>query len=71
VKPTPQQDLNWHANMTTQDVNAQLKLQGDWVVLERKTGDLIVVFLNSTGRMDPKMANGEANVLTRLPVRCL
>jgi len=57
--------------MTTQDVNAQLKLQGDWVVLERKTGDLIVVFLNSTGRMDPKMANGEANVLTRLPVRCL
>ena len=53
--------------MTTQDVNAQLKWQGDWDVLEQQTGDLIVVFLNSTGRMDPKMDNGEANALSRLP----
>ena len=35
-------------------------------MLERRTGDLIVVFVNSTGRMDPKMANGEANALSRL-----
>ena len=42
-------------------------MQVDWDVLERKTGDLIVVFLNSTGTMDQKMANGEANALSRLP----
>jgi len=66
VPPTPQQDQNWHANMTTHDVNEQLKLQVDWDVLQRSTGDLIV-FLNSTGRMDPKMANGDANALSRLP----
>jgi len=63
VKPTPQQDPNWHANMTTQDVNAQLKWQGDWDVLERKTGDLIVVFLNSTGRMTQKWLMGR-------PIHC-
>jgi len=54
VKPTPQQDPNWHANMSTQDVNTQLKWQGDWDVLERKTEELIVVFLNSTGKNGPK-----------------
>ena len=53
--------------MTAQDVNAQLQWQGDWDVLERRTGDLIVVFLNSTGRMDPKIDNREANALPRLP----
>jgi len=35
-------------------------------VLERRIGDLIVVFLNPTGRMDPKMDNDEANALSRL-----
>jgi len=54
VKSTPQQDPNWHANMSTQDVNTQLKWQGDWDVLERKTEELIVVFLNSTGKNGPK-----------------
>jgi len=54
VKPTPQLDPNWHANMTAQDVNAQLQWQGNCNVLERRIGDLIVVFLDSTGRMDPK-----------------
>jgi len=67
VKPAPQQDPNWHANMTAQNVNAQLQGQEDWVVLERIIGDLIVVFLNSTGRMDPKMDNGQANASSRLP----
>ena len=67
VKPTPQQDPNWYANMTEHDVNAQLQWQGDWDVLERRIGEPIVVFLNSTGRMDPKIDNGEANALSGLP----
>ena len=67
VKPVPQQDVNWHANMTAQDVNAQIQWQGDWDVLERRMGDLIVVLLNSTGRMDPKMDNGQTNASSRLP----
>ena len=53
--------------MTAQDVNTQLQWQGDWDVLERRMGDLIIVFLNSTGRMDPKMDNGQANASSRLP----
>ena len=67
VKPVPQQDPDWHANMTAQDVNTQMQWQGDWDVLERRMGDLIVVLLNSTGRMDPKMDNGQANASSRLP----